>query len=34
MSSTSTMRSAHTAARGIIIDMNVVIMTATRIWIR
>jgi hypothetical protein len=34
VSSTSTMRSAHTAARGIMIDMNVVIITATRIIIR
>jgi hypothetical protein len=34
VSSTSTIRSAHTAARGIIIVMKVAIMTAIRIWIR
>ena len=34
VSSTSTMRSAHTAARGIIIAMKVAIMTAMRICSR
>ncbi len=34
VSSTSTIRSAHTAARGIIIAMKVAIMTAIRICIR
>ena len=34
VSSTSTIRSAHTAARGIMIDMNDAIITPRRICIR
>ncbi len=34
VSSTSLMRSAHTAARGTSTAMNVAIITASRIWVR